>query len=129
MALRVVIAEDEAIIRMDLRETLEEEGYDVVAETGRGDVVVDLVREHEPDLAILDIRMPEMDGLEASRRINSDLPDATRPRIIAMTANAMQGDREMCLDAGMDDYIAKPIRVDRLIEALLDVPAHQKDGP
>ncbi|MEO0865045.1 MAG: response regulator, partial [Pseudomonadota bacterium] len=73
-------------------------------------------------------KMPEMDGLEASRRINRDHATGVRPRIIAMTANAMQGDREMCLAAGMDDYIAKPIRVERLIEALLAVPAYQRDA-
>jgi CheY-like chemotaxis protein len=65
----------------------------------------------------MDVQMPEMDGLEASA---PDLRDGTpeqRPRIVAMTANAMQGDREMCIDAGMDDYLTKPIRVDRLVEA------------
>ncbi|MEM6372599.1 MAG: ATP-binding protein [Pseudomonadota bacterium] len=78
------------------------------------------------DLAILDMHMPEMDGLEAARRINRDHA-RTRPCVIAMTANAMQGDREMFVAAGMDDYIAKPIRVDRLIEALLNVPTSRED--
>ena len=66
---RVVIAEDEAIIRLDLKETLEEEGYEVVGETGRGDEAVELVRELEPDVAILDIKMPGLDGLSAAREI------------------------------------------------------------
>ena len=62
--------------------------------------------------------MPEMDGLEATRQIAARWPADARPRIIAMTANAMQGDREICLAAGMDDYLTKPIRVERLVEAL-----------
>ncbi len=72
MPLRVVIAEDEAIIRMDLRETLEEEGYEVIGETGRGDQAVELVRALQPDLAILDIKMPGMDGVQAARIINGE---------------------------------------------------------
>jgi CheY-like chemotaxis protein len=66
----------------------------------------------------MDVQMPEMDGLEATRRITARWPEGTRPRIVAMTANAMQGDREMCMEAGMDDYLTKPIRVERLVEAL-----------
>lgn len=66
----------------------------------------------------MDLQMPEMDGLEASRLIVQRWPD-NGPRIVAMTANAMQGDREACLAAGMDDYVTKPIRVDALIAALL----------
>jgi CheY-like chemotaxis protein len=70
--------------------------------------------------------MPEMDGLEAARRLRQVRPDAgERPWIIALTANAMQGDREMCLEAGMDDYLTKPIRVDRLIEVLNEVPVRE----
>jgi CheY-like chemotaxis protein len=74
----------------------------------------------------MDVQMPEMDGLEASRRITGAVPANRRPRIVAMTANAMQGDREMCLAAGMDDYIAKPIRVDQLIDALMQASAHRE---
>ena len=72
MTTRVVIAEDEAIIRLDLKETLEEEGYEVVGETGRGDEAVELVRELAPDLAILDIKMPGLDGLSAAREISAE---------------------------------------------------------
>jgi len=72
--------------------------------------------------------MPEMDGLEASRRICSRWRPEERPRIIAMTANAMQGDREMCLAAGMDDYITKPIRVEKLVEALSLASATQEQS-
>jgi CheY-like chemotaxis protein len=64
------------------------------------------------------VQMPEMDGLEASRRICARWPREQRPHIVAMTANAMQGDREMCLAAGMDDYISKPIRIPDLAAAL-----------
>ena len=67
--------------------------------------------------------MPELDGLEASRRITAQWRANERPRIVAMTANAMQGDREACLAAGMDDYLTKPIRVDALVEALTHVVA------
>jgi CheY-like chemotaxis protein len=71
----------------------------------------------------MDVQMPEMDGLEATRRIVTRWPSpAARPRIVAMTANAMQGDREECLAAGMDDYVTKPIRVDALVQALHAVP-------
>ena len=69
--------------------------------------------------------MPEMDGLEASRHITSKWPAHERPRIVAMTANAMQGDREACLAAGMDDYVTKPIRVDALVQALLATRARR----
>jgi CheY-like chemotaxis protein len=66
----------------------------------------------------MDVQMPELDGLEATRRIVARWPVGARPRIVAMTANAMQGDRELCLEAGMDDYVTKPIRVEELVGAL-----------
>ena len=69
------------------------------------------------DVILMDVQMPEMDGLEATQRIR-DLKDLRRPFIIGLTANAMQGDREMCLNAGMDHYIPKPIRVVELVDAL-----------
>ncbi len=72
--------------------------------------------------------MPEMDGLEASRQINRQWSQAERPRIVAMTANAMQGDRERCIEAGMDDYITKPVRIQELIEALTRVSARGGAG-
>ena len=62
--------------------------------------------------------MPEMDGLEASRRIRTSLPAAHQPKIIALTANAMQGDRELCLAAGMDDYISKPVKMHEIAAAI-----------
>ena len=70
------------------------------------------------ELVLMDVQMPELDGLEATRRICARWPPSERPRIVAMTANAMQGDRELCLAAGMDDCISKPVRVEELVAAL-----------
>ena len=80
---------------------------------------------YKPNLVVLDVMMPELDGLGATRRICARHPAGKRPRIVAMTANAMQGDRDMCLAAGMDDYVTKPIRVDALIDALSNVTARK----
>jgi CheY-like chemotaxis protein len=81
------------------------------------DVLKSLERQRY-DVILMDVQMPEMDGLEASRQICARWPREKRPHIIAMTANAMQGDREMCLAAGMDDYISKPIQPPELAGAL-----------
>ncbi|MEQ1703816.1 MAG: response regulator, partial [Ilumatobacteraceae bacterium] len=104
MTIRVVIAEDEAIIRLDLRETLEEEGYEVVGETGRGDKAVELVREMRPDLAILDIKMPHMDGLEAARIISGERICG----VLMLTAFSQREVVEDARDAGALAYLVKP---------------------
>ncbi|WP_420453330.1 ANTAR domain-containing response regulator [Ilumatobacter sp.] len=114
MPLRVVIAEDEAIIRMDLRETLEEEGYDVVGETGRGDAVVDLVRETRPDLAILDIKMPGADGLEAARTINAERMCG----VLMLTAFSQREVVEEARDAGALAFLVKPFQKSDLVPAI-----------
>jgi two-component system, response regulator PdtaR len=114
LATRVVIAEDEAIIRLDLKETLEEEGYEVVGETGRGDEAVQLVREHEPELAILDIKMPGMDGLQAAREIASE----RRAAVLILTAFSQRDLIEQARDAGALAYLVKPFERNELIPAV-----------
>jgi response regulator NasT len=114
MSIRVVIAEDEAIIRLDLKETLEEEGYIVVGETGRGDKAVELVREHRPDLAILDIKMPGMDGLEAARLITKDRICG----VLVLTAFSQREIIEEARDAGALAYLVKPFQKSDLIPAI-----------
>ncbi len=114
MSIRVVIAEDEAIIRLDLKETLEEEGYEVVGETGRGDKAVELVREHKPDLAILDIKMPGMDGLEAARLITKDRICG----VLVLTAFSQREVIEEARDAGALAYLVKPFQKSDLIPAI-----------
>jgi AmiR/NasT family two-component response regulator len=111
---RVVIAEDEAIIRLDLKETLEEEGYLVVGETGRGDEAVELVKEHEPDVAILDIKMPGLDGLSAAREIAGE----RRAAVLILTAFSQRDLIEQARDAGALAYLVKPFQRSELIPAL-----------
>ena len=114
MPLRVVIAEDEAIIRMDLRETLEEEGYEVIGETGRGDQAIELVRALQPDLAILDIKMPGMDGLEAARIINGEKICG----VLMLTAFSQREVVEQARDAGALAFLVKPFQKSDLIPAI-----------
>ena len=114
MATRVVIAEDEAIIRLDLKETLEEEGYEVVGETGRGDDAVELVRDLEPDLAILDVQMPGLDGLSAAREITAEKTSA----VLILTAFSQRDLIEQARDAGALAYLIKPFQKAELIPAV-----------
>jgi response regulator NasT len=114
LATRVVIAEDEAIIRLDLKETLEEEGYTVVGETGRGDEAVKLVRELEPDIAILDIKMPGLDGLAAAREIAGE----RRAAVLILTAFSQRDLIEQARDAGALAYLVKPFERTELVPAV-----------
>ena len=109
-----MIAEDEALIRRDLRETLEEEGYEVVAETSRGDEVVDLVREHRPDLAILDIKMPGGDGLSAAAEITADRLAA----VLVLTAFSQRELIDRAREAGALAYLVKPFQRSDLVPAM-----------
>ena len=114
VTIRVVIAEDEAIIRLDLRETLEEEGYEVVGETGRGDKAIELVRSLRPDLAILDIKMPGMDGIDAARTISAERLCG----VLMLTAFSQREVVEQARDAGALAYLLKPFQKSDLIPAI-----------
>ena len=114
MGARVVIAEDEAIIRLDLQETLEEEGYEVVGSTGRGDEAVSLVRELMPDLAILDIKMPGMDGITAAKEIAAGRWAA----VLILTAFSQRDLVEQARDAGAIGYLVKPFQKSDLVPAI-----------
>jgi response regulator NasT len=111
---RIVIAEDEAIIRLDLRETLEEEGYEVVADTGRGDTAIEMVREHRPDVAIFDIKMPGMDGLDAARVVSAE---KICP-VVMLTAFSQREVIEQARDAGALAYLVKPFQKTDLVPAI-----------
>jgi PAS domain S-box-containing protein len=121
--LRILLAEDNRINQRLVMLLLERLGYriDIVAD---GVEALDAVRQHLYDVVLMDMQMPEMDGLETTRRIRAEVPATRQPHIIALTANALQGDREACLQAGMDDYLSKPIEVDALVLALRRVSPH-----
>jgi AmiR/NasT family two-component response regulator len=114
---RVVIAEDEAIIRLDLKEILSSAGYEVVGETGRGDEAVALVEQHLPDLAILDIKMPGMDGLRAAREITARHQVA----VLLLTAFSQRDLIEEARDAGVSAYLVKPFQPRELLPAVAGV--------
>jgi CheY-like chemotaxis protein len=113
--LRILIAEDNLINQQLIRQILGNLGYapDCVE---NGALAVAAVGEKDYDMILMDVQMPEKDGLEATREIR--LCPGRQPVIVALTANAMRGDREDCLNAGMDDYISKPVRLDELMRLL-----------
>src|SRR3954467_10649866 len=113
-AVRVVLAEDEAIIRLDVKEILEEEGYTVVAETGRGDAAIALARQHRPDLTILDIKMPGLDGLTAAKTIASERLSA----VLILTAFSQHDLVEQAREAGALAYLVKPFQKSDLLPAI-----------
>ncbi|WP_043710046.1 response regulator [Corallococcus macrosporus] len=118
--LRILVAEDSPTARRLLVEILRADpGLTVVGEAKDGVEAVELAQRLRPSLVTMDIQMPRMDGLEATRRIREELPPKVQPWVIAMTANAMDSDREQCFAAGMDDFLGKPIRVEALTAALL----------
>lgn len=117
LPLRILVAEDINVNQEVIRLQLEKLGYipDIVS---NGIEVLQALRRHPYDVILMDIRMPEMDGMTTTARIKEEWMPAVRPRIIAMTADAMRGDREKCLEIGMDDYISKPVRLEELHRAI-----------
>jgi len=111
---RVVIAEDEALIRMDLAEMLQEEGYDVVAEAGDGETAVKLAQEHRPDLVILDVKMPVLDGISAAERIAEERVSP----VLILTAFSQRELVERAREAGAMAYLVKPFSKSDLVPAI-----------
>ncbi len=113
-AVRIVVAEDEPIIRLDLVEILRSEGYEVPADTGRGDEVVALVKTHTPDLVLLDIKMPGLDGISAARTISKE----TRTAVVVLTAFSQRELIERAVEAGTMTYLVKPYQRSDLVAAI-----------
>jgi signal transduction histidine kinase/DNA-binding response OmpR family regulator/putative methionine-R-sulfoxide reductase with GAF domain len=123
--LRILLAEDNVVNQKLALRLLQQMGYRADL-ASNGIEAIESIERQTYDVVLMDVQMPEMDGLEASRRITAKYGARERPRIVAMTANAMQGDRELCLAAGMDDYVTKPIRVDALVGALNQVSPRER---
>jgi CheY-like chemotaxis protein len=115
--LRILLAEDNAVNQKVALRLLEQLGYGAdVASNGRE--AIEALERQPYDVVLMDVQMPELDGLDATRQICERWPEETRPHIVAMTANALPEDREACFAAGMNDYVAKPIRAEELVAAL-----------
>ena len=118
MPLTILLAEDNGINQVVALRMLERMGYHADL-ANNGVEALDLMTRRHYDLVLMDVQMPEMDGLEATREIHERWPQSERPRIIAMTANALEEDRKRCMDAGMDDYLSKPVQA-RELQAVVE---------
>jgi len=119
--IKVFIADDHKLFRAGLIELLkDQESVDVVGEASDGEEALKQIGQWMPDIVLMDIRMAPIDGIETSRRIrNGEAGEESRDvYIIALTAHALEGDREKCLDAGMNDYLSKPLSLDQLNHSL-----------
>ena len=128
LPLRILLVEDNAVNQQLALLLLQKIGYraDVAA---NGVEALEALERQPYDAVLMDVEMPEMDGLEATRRIHQRWPKDRRPHIVAVTANALQGERELCIQAGMDDYITKPIHIEELSGALTRVARRPDDIP
>jgi len=116
-SLSILLAEDNLVNQIVTKRMLNKLGYRADVAANGIEVLQALERQHY-DVVLMDVQMPEMDGLKATRAIRQRWPDGKLPMIIAMTASALKGDREMCLAAGMDGYVSKPVKIEMLREAL-----------
>ena len=121
--MRILVAEDETIIRLDLRDLLVRSGFDVVAEARDGEEAIALAREHEPDLAIMDVKMPRLDGIEAARRILDERPIP----IVMLTAYGQDELVSRAVEAGVFGYLVKPFREADLLPALKAARARHEE--
>ena len=119
-SLRVLLVEDNVVNQMVARLLLTKMGH-VVDTVGNGEEAVAAVHARPYDVVLMDVQMPVMDGLEATRRIRAELPSERQPRILAMTASALVNDRDACTAAGMDDHLSKPVRAEELQAALTSI--------
>ena len=130
-SIRVLIVDDHAVVRQGLRTFLElqdgsELRIEVVGEAANGTRAVELAQHTQPDIVLLDLVMAEMDGIQATRIIRETLTN--QPIIIALTANTMHGDQEECLNAGMNDYIGKPLKLEEVVAKLEKWALHKMTG-
>lgn len=121
--MRILVAEDETIIRLDLRNLLEESGHEVCAEARDGQEAIELAREHEPDLVILDVKMPRLDGIEAARTILEERPIP----IVMLTAYGQDELVSRAVEAGVYGYLVKPFREADLLPAIATARARHEE--